>query len=144
MPISRLFLIFGVLFLLDIYAFQALRTVFSSRTAQLWATGLYWAVTLALHGLLAYSLTNFTRDGSPRPVFTFYFSLFVLFYTPKLLMSALLLLEDFSRMIAYIYGQFSNGASISIERREWVSKVILGIAAIPFGAIIHGLAKGAV
>jgi predicted MPP superfamily phosphohydrolase len=131
-----------LLSLVDIYAYQAFKTI--SRD-QVWVRYAYWVVSIAFILMVVYTILNFNREAGPQnPVFKVVMASFVLLFVPKLVVSIFLLTEDVTRFLVGVAGQFagSDAESFLPSRRKFVSQIALGAAAIPFAGIIHGVWKG--
>jgi predicted MPP superfamily phosphohydrolase len=71
------------------------------------------------------------------------FGLIVLSIVPKIGILLVLFGEDVFRVFKIALGYFTSDSSIHLyERREFVSKLALGIAVIPFASILYGLTRG--
>jgi hypothetical protein len=137
-------LLIGILFLLavDIYAYQAVRTL--TREA-LWGRWLYWGISLGFIALIIVVTLNFDRNVGPHnQLFKWMMGLFVLLFVPKLLISFFMLAEDATRLLVGVAGRFSGSQAEQFlpDRRKFVSQLALGLAAIPLAGIIHGIWKG--
>jgi len=127
---------------LDLYAYQAVRT--AARDAA-WAKYLYWGLSLVFLILLVYILLNFDRNAGPQhPAFKWLMGSFVLLLVPKLFLGLFLLSEDLLRILVALAGKFSGAETEAFlpSRRRFVSQVALGVAAIPFAGILHGIWQG--
>ncbi|SDX71563.1 hypothetical protein SAMN05444411_108118 [Lutibacter oricola] len=128
-----------ILFLVDFYAFQSVKNITKNRV---FIVG-YWLVSLLITANFIYRIN--TIDGSKgigQPVM-FAFGLLVLTIVPKIALMLVLFAEDIFRVGKLIVGFFtSNSNSGLVERREFVSKLALGIAAIPFTSVLYGMVKG--
>jgi predicted MPP superfamily phosphohydrolase len=131
-----------LLLLLDLYAFQAVKT--ATKSAPLWKW-IYWGTTIA--GYLLFLLVLFTFDRytatTPRSI-NVVMGFMIMFYVPKLILSIFLLGEDFFRTIFGGVRSIAGSPEISFmpDRRRFVSTLALGVAAVPFLGIIHGIWKG--
>ena len=138
----RILLPLVLLSLVDIYAYQAFKTL--SRD-QVWIRYGYWIVSVLFLILVLYTILNFDRSSGPQnPVFKVVMASFVLLFVPKLIISLFLLTEDVTRMLVGVAGQFSGSDSETFlpSRRKFVSQIALGIAVIPFAGILYGVIKG--
>lgn len=139
-----------ILFLVDWYVFQAIRTVshnlsWRSQRVIFWV---YWAIFLiTVATIILFTLTR----GTPATHFRMYLvsTLFIIFAS-KLVVVVFLLLDDGIRLMKYIVNYiFSNApnqptpAKIVISRNEFLNKVALVMGAIPFTAFIYGMVSGA-
>jgi predicted MPP superfamily phosphohydrolase len=135
-------LFFGiVLFVIELYAYQALRTLIKLK----WVLMSYQIISLALFVFIIYSFTLFDRSVGQTKQTMFTMGLLLLVYVPKIVMSIVLLGEDVFRMAAGSVNYFiDNSANTDFlpSRRKFVSQVGLGLAAIPFLSLIYGIFEG--
>ena len=131
-------LIFGVI---DIYAFQAFRTVAKNN----WLYIGYWLVTLIVIGNFIYHFYGLSRGdfgSSHGYAFAFVIALLV----PKMILLLILFGEDIFRIPQAMYRYFTEGEAAKgnylPSRRKFISQMALGIAAIPFASILYGIYKG--
>lgn len=135
--------IFLVVFgMLDLYAFQAFKTAFKSN----WILGIYWLITLLVIGNFVYSYHNFSRSNGFSHANAYAAGFVIAILIPKLVLILFMLGEDLFRIPRAIYNYFS-GSNLTTERyfparREFISKLALGLAAIPLASIIYGIYKG--
>ncbi|MGC6431980.1 MAG: metallophosphoesterase [Jejuia sp.] len=135
-------LIFILIFIvIDIYAFQAFRTI----SKHIWLSVLYWVITLAVIGNFIIKFYGLSRgDFGNTQAFAFGYLLALI--VPKLIILGILFAEDIFRVPQAIFRYFTEGPNSSVKympsRRAFISKIALGIAAIPFGAILYGIYKG--
>jgi predicted MPP superfamily phosphohydrolase len=139
--ILRLFLIGVVLFVIELYAFQAVKTLIKVR----WMSVSYQIISLLLFVFILYSFTQFDRSVGQTKQTMFTMGLLLLVYIPKIVMTIVLLGEDVFRLaegsINYFIDNNSN-ADFLPSRRKFVSQVGLGLAAIPFLSLIYGIFEG--
>lgn len=129
-----------VVVLLEVYAFQAFRTLIKSR-----AFFAFYFITSALALLfIVYQLFHFDRTVGQTPKTLATFGLLLLLYVPKLLITIILFSEDVFRFFAGIIRLFSaeNSTPFLDDRRRFVSQLALGVAAIPFASFLYGMTKG--
>lgn len=134
-----LLLIFAVI---EVYAFQAFRAI----SKNLWLSILYWSVTILVIGncfYRLYGLASRSDYGNPQ---AFAFGFLIALLVPKMIIMAIMFTEDVFRVPQAIFRYFTEGPNEGVKympsRRAFISKITLGIAAIPFGAILYGLYKG--
>ena len=136
--IFRILFTLGFVLVIDIYAYQAFKTVFRSTTTPF----IYWGITLA-YIILCLGFSMLMSSGK---IDYKYVGLLVgtsiLIAVPKLVAIIPLFLEDFSRLIQYIFRIFSTQPNIFPERRVFISQLALSIAALPFLGILDGIWKG--
>ena len=138
----RWFIFISIYILVDIYAFQAVKTI--SRNPWL-AIGYVFASVLVL-GVLIYQLSF---SGSPRLMMgskMYIFGFFLALFIPKLLLIIFMFGEDVFRVFAGLFsklGIVSDGSDFHIpSRRKFISTIALGIAAIPFTSLLYGMYQG--
>lgn len=135
-------IIFVLLYLgLSFYIVQALRTLFR----QPWVYLLYLVVSLAILINFIYQFTAGEEAGRvlSRPKsYAFGFLLTMLSF--KLVIILFLFSEDIFRILSGTYQRlFGASKEFSLpERRRFLSMIALGIAALPFGALLYGMYKG--
>jgi predicted MPP superfamily phosphohydrolase len=139
--ILRLFFFGIVLFIIELYAYQAFRTLIKLK----WVLISYQIISFALFVFIIYSFTLFDRSVGQTKQTMFTMGLLLLVYVPKIVMSIVLLGEDVFRLAAGSINYFidnSANADFLPSRRKFVSQVGLGLAAIPFLSLIYGIFEG--
>lgn len=138
----RVLFVFALLLLIDFYAFQAIKTV--SKNSSLWKW-LYWVTTVGVYVLFLLIMFTFDRTSAAtnRSV-NVMMGVMVMLYVPKLVLVVFLMGEDVMRaLVGGARGIAGNGGETFLpERRRFISTMALGIAAIPFLGVIHGIWKG--
>lgn len=137
----RISLFIGFLALIDLYAYQAVKTVFKTNP---WVRYSYWGISLLVLLLLVYVFLTFDRSKPQPPVFSYFAGAFILFLVPKLILLVGMFGEDVVRFFVGLGGKISGSSQEQFlpDRRKFVSTVALGLAAIPFAGIIHGIWRG--
>lgn len=146
-----IFLVF--LFLIDLYAFQGVRTLTRGMTSLRWKTVIHWGYWIINAGIFAAIIVfalNFSRLAGPSLGFGRIAGLLFIFLIPKLVVLIFLMGEDIYRVLrmafAGVFNMFNSGPAdkmtYSVERRKFISQVGLIAAAIPFAGILHGLTFG--
>ncbi|MGI9552408.1 MAG: metallophosphoesterase [Aurantibacter sp.] len=127
--------------LLGFYVLQALKTV----TKHQWV---YYAATIISLLVLGNFIYQFTYGEEPGRVLSraksYAFGLLLAIIAFKLITIVFLFSEDIFRFIAGVYKKVS-GSTREFgfpERRRFLSIIALGIAALPFGALLYGMYKG--
>ncbi len=126
---------------LSIYVLQALKTV----VRQPWWYYLYITIALAVLVNFIYQFTAGEEVGRVLSVpksYAFGFLLTIL--TFKIITIFFLFSEDIFRIVTGLYQKiFGASREFSLpQRRRFLSIIALGIAAIPFGALLYGMFKG--
>ena len=139
--VFRIIILCLVLLIVDIYAFQALRTLVKLK----WMLISYQAINLLLLFFILYSFTQFDRSVGQTKQTLFTMGLLLLVYLPKIIITLVLLGEDIFRIGAGSFNYFvSNDSNIDFlaSRRKFVSQIGLGLAAVPFLSLIYGITIG--
>ena len=137
-------LIFVIIFgLIDIYAYQAVRTSFRNK----WINIAYLIISMVVLGNFIYQLATYDRGSGLNIKVNWAIGLFLTLYVPKIVIMLLMFGEDIFRIPQALYRYFfTSGTADSISympsRRQFVSQLALGIAAIPFASFLFGIVKG--
>jgi predicted MPP superfamily phosphohydrolase len=126
---------------LGIYVLQALKTA----TRYPWVYYLFIAVSLIVLGNFIYQFTYGEEPGrvlSRAKSYAFGFLLATMVF--YLITIIFLFSEDIFRFISGTYHKFFGGTKTFTipERRRFLSLLALGIAAMPFGALLYGMYRG--
>ncbi|TDQ32313.1 metallophosphoesterase [Zeaxanthinibacter enoshimensis] len=135
-------IIFVVVYaVLSFYALQALKTA----TRYPWVYYLFIAVSLLVLGNFIYQFTLSEADGRvlSKPK-SYAFGFLVAMLSFKLITILFLASEDLIRLLSGAYSRFSGDSKeFSLpSRRRFLSLVALGIAALPFSALLYGMYRG--
>ncbi|HRB72938.1 metallophosphoesterase [Flavobacterium sp. WV_118_3] len=139
--VMRLVFIGVILLLVELYAFQAFRTI----TKERWILISYQLVSLAIFIYLIYSFAQFDRSVGQTKQTLFTMGVLLITLIPKLLIAIILLTEDIYRLFATAINYFTQADNIKEaipERRKFVSQVALMVALIPFTSLLYGMTKG--
>jgi len=136
-------IIFLVVFLIaDYYAFQAFKTVVKNN----WIQILYWVITVLIIGNFVFQFYGFSRRNGFSHTHSYAIGLFIAILVPKIMLLLGMFIEDIFRVPQAIYRYFTVGEAVKgnyfASRRQFISKVALGLAAIPLASIIYGIYKG--
>lgn len=138
---TRWIILFVLIAIIEIYAFQAFKTVIKSR----WILISYGLISLATVVFVFYQFSKFDRSVGQTPMTMITLGLLLLVLIPKLIITLFMALEDVLRLIIGSRNYFANydkEASFLPERRQFVSQVALSIAALPFLSLIYGMTIG--
>lgn len=136
----RLIIFFVIIALIELYAFQAVKTFTKVR----WVLNTYLIVSFAVIIFIGYGFTTFDRSVGQTKMTMITLGILLLTLVPKILITIVLLLEDIFRLFSASISKFSGATQDSFlpERRKFVSQIALGIAAIPFSSLIYGMTFG--
>lgn len=136
--IFRILFTLGFVLAIDLYAYQAFKTVFRS-TATPW---IYWGITVA-YIVLSVSISVLMSSGKVDYKYLgILMGASILLAVPKLVAIIPLLIEDITRLGQFLFRAVTTQPSTLPGRRTFVSQIALGLAAIPFIGIIDGIWKG--
>ena len=136
--IFRILLTLGFVLAIDLYAYQAFKTVFRS-TATPW---IYWGITLA-YIVLSVSISVLMSTGKVDYKYLgVLMGASILLAVPKLVAIIPLLIEDITRLGQFLFRAVTTQPTTLPGRRTFISQIALGLAAIPFIGIIDGIWKG--
>lgn len=132
-------IILTLVIVLELYAFQAIKTLTKNRLVKYVWLGF---------GLLAYlnfffvMVTSDRSSGQTRQ-FQWAAGFMLLALLPKLFILIVMFGEDVFRYVKKGISFFSSETSKSVAgRRKFVSQLALGLAAIPFASMLYGIFKG--
>ena len=130
-----------VIAFVEIYAFQAFRTLIKSR----WLLVGYEILSLAVIIYLVWSLSQFDRAVGQNKQSLITIGLLLVVYIPKIFLTFFMFGEDLFRLIRGAINYFvehDNPSNYIPARRKFVSQIALAIAAIPFASLIYGIFEG--
>lgn len=138
-----------VMILLDLYVFQAVKTVSNTALPKTKAIiySVYWAISiLAIIGFLIFALTG--PDFLPKKIRTYLFATVVGLFLGKLISVIFFLVDDIRRLMQWIAGKlfFSNTegehlADDGISRSVFLSWLGLVAGGTLFGSLIYGFSN---
>lgn len=133
-----------LLLALDLYVFKGLRLLTDSwsPSARRVLLIVYWTVSILMVCSLFYNFMNLDtiRDTAPK-WWLFSTSIWFVFFFPKMGFSILHLLEDAFHIGVLGVNKVAS-TDFSPERRDFLSKMGLGIGALLMGAVAYGVTKG--
>jgi len=136
--IFRILFTLGFVLAIDLYAYQAFKTVFRS-TATPW---IYWGITVA-YIVLSVSISVLMSSGKVDYKYLgVLMGASILLAVPKLVAIIPLLIEDITRLGQFLFRAATTQPTTLPGRRTFISQIALGLAAIPFIGIIDGIWKG--
>ncbi|MDP2162169.1 MAG: metallophosphoesterase [Flavobacterium sp.] len=137
----RLLFFIAFVLLIEVYAFQAFRTL--SRIK--WVQYSYVLLSVLILAYIIYSFTQFDRRVGQNSSTLLTFGLVLIVYIPKIILTLVMFGEDFYRIISGTISHFlgnTDKSSFLPERRKFVSQIALGVAAVPFLSLLYGMTKG--
>ena len=137
--IIRLAILLVIIVALELYAFQALKTVSKSKIVR------YSWVVVSLIAYINFSYVAITYDRTlgQTPQFQMAIGIMLTVLLPKLVVLIAMFGEDVYRSVLKLFSVISSNKPNSFTgRRKFISQLALGIAAIPFAAFIYGIIQG--
>lgn len=129
----------AILLALEVYAFQAFRTLFKFW----WSLSVYVGITVVVLGLLFYSFYQPTPHGSLTGFRAYMIGAFLSIIALKLSVILWMFGEDIVRLSVFVYRKFFTSSVENIpSRRKFISTIALGLGAIPFLSLLYGMYKG--
>ena len=124
---------------LEIYTFQALKTVSKNKVLRYG----FLLVSVLVYLNFFITILSYDRRNGQTPQFQFSMGLVLTFLIPKLIIVLLLFGEDIYRFLVKIISVISSSETNQIPgRRKFISQLALGLAAIPFVSFIYGIIQG--
>lgn len=138
--VFRIFFLTLFLFFIELYAFQAVKTLIKPK----WAILTYQILSAIALLYIVYSFTQFDRSVGQTQQTMITMALFLILYTPKLILTLFMLGEDIFRVGSGSTRFFMQSENFEFlnSRRKFISQIGLGLAAIPFASLIYGVTVG--
>jgi len=135
----RLIILFFIIVLLEVYAFQAIKTITKSKVIRY-----SWLfVSIAVYANFAYVALTYDRTQGQTPQFQMAMGLLLTVLIPKLVVLIFMFGEDIYRWILKLISAVTSGNTMPLAgRRKFISQISLGLAAIPFVSFIYGIVQG--
>ncbi|MFI5134707.1 MAG: metallophosphoesterase [Chitinophagales bacterium] len=137
----------AILLLIDVYAFQAIRTVThqSSATWKRSVTIVYWMITALSIGFIWY-IAFFDFYSLPKWIRVYMLSALFVFYIPKIILNVFLLTDDTIRLGRWIASLFSQSKSVGanskgISRSQFLSQAGLLVSGFLLFQFIYGIVR---
>ena len=134
-----LIILFVIIVLLEVYAFQAIKTITKSKVIRY-----SWLfVSIAVYVNFAYVALTYDRTQGQTPQFQMAMGILLTVLIPKLVVLIFMFGEDIYRWILKLISAVTSGNTASLAgRRKFISQIGLGLAAIPFVSFIYGIVQG--
>lgn len=128
-----------IIVLVELYTFQAFKTVSKSKIIRY----SFLFVSIAVYINFFVTVFTYSRSDGQMPQFQMAIGLLLTVSIPKLVVIMLLFGEDVYRYVLKLITAISNGETKALAgRRTFISQLALGLAAIPFAAFIYGIIQG--
>ncbi len=130
-----------VFLLIEVYAYQAFKTLFLSKASRRF----YIFISGIIFLIILFYLTKFDKSQGATRTNMYTMGALLLVLVPKMILAFFMLSEDIVRILTGSVNFFINSenkADFLPSRRKFVSQIGLGIAAIPFLSMIYGITIG--
>jgi hypothetical protein len=138
----RLLILVFLLLVFDGYAFMAIRTLVHNWQPSLryLLYGVYWAVpALLLTWMLGSDAGWF--EHWPKSTVTVVRTLFFIIYISKMLVAAVMLVDDLRRLVGWLANQLGSSVEFSAGRSRFLAQLGLMLGAVPFFSLIYGMVR---
>ena len=137
----RLIFLLLIIAIIEIYSFQAIKTLTKNR----WILLTYIALSIFVICFIVYELTKFDRTVGQTKMTMLTMGILILVLVPKLLLTFFMILEDFYRLAIgtkNYFQDYNHDATFLPNRRKFISQMALVVASIPFVSLLYGMTKG--
>ncbi|RSK39763.1 metallophosphoesterase [Mangrovimonas spongiae] len=137
--VIRLIILAVIIFIAEAYAFQALKTITRSRVIK----GVWLGVSALVYANLLYVIFSTSRSVGQTLQFQYAVGFMLTILIPKAILILGMFSEDIWRFGVKLVSWFTPGQTQPIQgRRAFISKIALGLAAIPFASFLYGIVQG--
>lgn len=138
----RFIIFIGILLALDVYAFQAFRTLTQGWSAplRLAMACLYWLVPVVLLLSIGLAQTGFA-EYAPKALATLARSFLFIAYLSKFIIASFILADDARRLVLWLYGQVSGKHAFDYSRSRFLSSFGIMLGSIPFLTLTYGMVR---
>ena len=137
--IFTFFILIVLIIAIEIYTFQAFKTISKSKLVRF----SFLAMSIAVYVYFFFVTFSYNRSEGQTPQFQMAMGILLTVSIPKLVIILLLFGEDLYRLILKLISTFSMGETKPLAtRRKFISQLAIGIAAIPFASFIYGIIQG--
>lgn len=132
-------ILISILLLTEIGSYYAIRTFFLDRSQMKWFNWIWWGATIIVYMLLFGS--RIFSNNYARNIFV---NIFFMILIAKLVIMLTFLITVFVQWISGIFRAAEAKPEVGdLSRRRFASKLALGVAAIPLGTMVWGIARTA-
>ena len=137
--IFPLIILIIVIVLVEIYTFQAFKTISKNKLVRF----SFLAVSLVVYLYSFIVIFSYDRSNGQTPEFQMAMGVLLTFSIPKLVVILVLFGEDMYRGVFKLISAIASGETKPLAgRRNFISQIALGLAAIPFASFIYGIVQG--
>jgi predicted MPP superfamily phosphohydrolase len=137
--IFPLIIIILLIIAVEVYTFQAFKTISKSKITRF----LFLAISMVVYLYSFIIIFSYDRSNGQTPQFQMAMGLLLTVSIPKLFVILILFGEDMYRGVLKLISVVSSGETKPlVGRRNFISQIALGLAAIPFASFIYGIVQG--
>jgi len=136
--IFRSLILLAILILIEIYIFQAFKTVFKNKLLRY----SFLVVSIGVYLNFLVTLLMYSKSDGQTPQFQMAMGLLLTITIPKLVLIIVLFGEDIYRFLVKFISFFTSETRVVPTRRKFISQIALGLASIPFASFIYGIIQG--
>lgn len=137
--IISFFVLIVLIIVLEIYTFQAFKTISKSKLIRF----LFLATSVGVYVYFFLILFFYDRNDGQTPQFQMVMGLLSTVSIPKLVILLFLFGEDLYRVILKLISAISTSEIRPIaSRRKFISQLAIAIGAVPFASFIYGIIQG--
>jgi len=126
-------------FLVEFYAFQAIKTITKNKYLKV----VWILIALAIYLNLFYTIYSTPRSAGQTKGFQLAAGLLLTFLIPKIVIVLVMFGEDITRLFQKLISFVSSSETQPMaSRRLFLSRLSLGLAAIPFASFLYGIIQG--
>ncbi|MBA3648335.1 MAG: metallophosphoesterase [Chitinophagales bacterium] len=143
-----IFIFASVIFIIDIYSFQAIRhaITFSSAGLKRFVTITYFAITAFTVGSIFFFSLFYSLFNLPQTLRVIWLGALIIFYLPKILLIPFLLIDDLRRGLQWMAIKiipFKNiNATRNISRSNFLTQMGLVVSGLYLSGLIYGVFRG--
>lgn len=133
-----IFIAFYILF--TVYGFQAIKTIGKS----VWINYIFILIALIVAGNFVYQFSIASEGRVITGAKSYALGILLAFLALNVVITLILFAEDIMRFIMGTYYKFFSAEKDFYlpSRRQFISTVALGLAALPFGSLLYGMIQG--
>lgn len=138
----RFIFLLGVIFAVDFYAFQAFKTISYdwSNSAKTVLNLVYWSIPVLTAGFLFY-VSNSNVEINGNHTLSLIRAVLIIAYISKLLIIAVLLIDDLRRLIMSIYDSVASTGGYDSGRSKFLSTLAVTAGSLPFISLTYGILR---
>ena len=136
---TRFLIIVSILYVsFSVYSFQGVKTLFKAS----WVQWLYVLVLAFALGYFILKINTYSPGSAMKTSVAISGGVFFSFFVLVFLWSVFMLIEDLVRLVILAYNAINHSTQSIPSRRKFISTIGIGMAALPFGALLYGMVKG--